>query len=328
MKVVVIGGTGMVGKGVVEAAVHAGHNVVVVHRGKTIASLPDGVRVVHADRNAPNAALIEALNGCDALIDLACYSGADAAALVALLTREIRLIMISSVLVHGGKGTRPISETSDISLLSKYADGKFAAELVLRDAHSLGSAQVTIVRLGACYREGLHLDGQLFEDGYWIHEIQQGLSLVVADAGRALWSVLHSNDAGNAIVRLLSTPAANGDTFLVASDKPLSWSSYYSIAADAAGLQLSLVDVPLSALLDHMGPSSFPAEMSAWDQTYDLTHLRNAIGNWQEERDQHTGLFDAMRLLLENEQGSPDESVAMSAWLRERYCKRHATEGT
>lgn len=52
MRALVIGGTGFIGRHVVRRLAEDGHEVTVLHRGRTGAPLPSGVREVHADRNA------------------------------------------------------------------------------------------------------------------------------------------------------------------------------------------------------------------------------------------------------------------------------------
>src|SRR2546427_9067829 len=51
MRVLVIGGTGFIGRHVVRHLINMGHDVVVFHRGSREASLPPGVQHLHGDRD-------------------------------------------------------------------------------------------------------------------------------------------------------------------------------------------------------------------------------------------------------------------------------------
>jgi nucleoside-diphosphate-sugar epimerase len=52
VRVLVIGGTGFIGPPVVRRLAEAGHEVAVLHRGRTVVALPPGVRALRGDRNA------------------------------------------------------------------------------------------------------------------------------------------------------------------------------------------------------------------------------------------------------------------------------------
>jgi nucleoside-diphosphate-sugar epimerase len=52
VRVLVVGGTGFIGPAIVRRLAEAGHEVAVLHRGRSRATLPRGVRAVTGDRNA------------------------------------------------------------------------------------------------------------------------------------------------------------------------------------------------------------------------------------------------------------------------------------
>ena len=72
MKVVVAGGTGLIGSRLVGVLRAAGHDTVVLSRGA--ASTDEGARIVHWDAKTASSALAEKLRGADAVVNLA---GAD-----------------------------------------------------------------------------------------------------------------------------------------------------------------------------------------------------------------------------------------------------------
>jgi putative NADH-flavin reductase len=65
-----IGGTGFIGRAIVQRLADAGHAVTVFHRGRTAPDLRDAVTIRHGDRDDP-AALRNALDatGPDAVLD-------------------------------------------------------------------------------------------------------------------------------------------------------------------------------------------------------------------------------------------------------------------
>jgi nucleoside-diphosphate-sugar epimerase len=307
MNVVVIGATGMVGPGIVRGLLRRGHTVTAVHRGITPYAFDSAVHVVNADRESPQFESVIRRERPDALIDLCCFERSHVDTLLRFVPRGIRVLILSTVLVHGGDGARPIREISSLRAVTDYASGKMDVEQATLDAHRRGLVCASIVRLGACYREGMYLDGQLFEDLYWLDASQAGKATVLADDGCAVWSVMHADDAGNAIARLLETDASVGETVLVASRQSVTWLNYYRLLHAALGIPLNTTFVEGDWLIDRLGKDSFLAEMSRWDQLYDLGKLESLIGNYVEEVDLSAGLSrTAMQLVRGGASGDPD----------------------
>jgi nucleoside-diphosphate-sugar epimerase len=122
LRVAVLGGTRFIGRAIVDALVDGGHDVLVVHRGRTEPDdLPD-VRHLHADR----LALGDAVDGFDpeAVVDCAAFGAADADAVLAALPGDERhLVVLSSMDVYRAYGSLhaglvtdavPLDETSPV----------------------------------------------------------------------------------------------------------------------------------------------------------------------------------------------------------------------
>ncbi|HKP14308.1 MAG TPA: NAD-dependent epimerase/dehydratase family protein, partial [Blastocatellia bacterium] len=80
MRILIIGGTGFIGPSVARQLAAGGHEVIVMHRGRSATSLPGGVKVMRGDRQALNfmAGDFKRL-APDVVIDLICYNEAEAA---------------------------------------------------------------------------------------------------------------------------------------------------------------------------------------------------------------------------------------------------------
>ncbi len=69
MRVIIAGGTGFLGRHVTEALLAVGHSVILLARGTHPAIVANGVKLVQADV-AAGAFSLEALRGCDAIVNL------------------------------------------------------------------------------------------------------------------------------------------------------------------------------------------------------------------------------------------------------------------
>lgn len=286
----------MIGPSVVRAARAMGYRVTVVHRGRTPFVWEEDTPVVYLNRRHREFQAFLASYRFDTIIDLAAYTAVDIDRLADSVPIGQQVVIASSILVHGGDLTRPISENSPVVPMSTYARRKCGMERAAMRHADRGRIVPIVVRLGACFREGCYLDGQLFEDTYWMSPLKRRSPSLLADQGNALWSVLHADDAGVALIGLAACSRAAGETVIVGNAETLSWNDYYALAARSIGGEFRPYYLPAGTLIDMLGDDSqFLTEMSLFDQVYDLSKLNRLIGPFKPSRDLHGCLADAMR---------------------------------
>jgi nucleoside-diphosphate-sugar epimerase len=111
VRILVIGGTQFVGRGIVEEAVRRGHDVTIFHRGATEPDdLPD-VEHVHGDRRTDLASLGRA--SWDAAVDTHAYVPGDVRTAAGALSGAVPLyLLVSSIAVHRDDVPLPANEES------------------------------------------------------------------------------------------------------------------------------------------------------------------------------------------------------------------------
>ncbi|MEU3372756.1 NAD-dependent epimerase/dehydratase family protein [Streptomyces sp. NPDC006660] len=151
MKLLLLGGTDFGGRAVAEAARDRGWEVTVFHRGEHPA--PDGVRVLHGDRTAPDGLAALATGEWDAVVDT--WSGGPAAVRDAarlLAGRVGRCVFVSSRSVYAWPAPADLDEDGPLAAgdpdadATEYPADKRGAELaVLRE---FGEERTLIARAG------------------------------------------------------------------------------------------------------------------------------------------------------------------------------------
>ena len=117
----VLGGTGFVGRHIVEAALDAGHDVTVFNRGQTNADLFPAARRLTGDRNAGDVAALKE-GEWDAVVDVNAYvPRVVREAIAALEGRVGHYTFVSTVSVYAPSNT-PIDESSPVGELPDGAD--------------------------------------------------------------------------------------------------------------------------------------------------------------------------------------------------------------
>ena len=132
-RVLILGGTGWLGREIARAAIAEGAAVTALARGES-GAVPDGARLVRADRLRPGA--YAGLAGdWDEIIELAVEPGLVGPALDALAAHAAHWTLVSSVSVYANNDSPLADETAAVVEPvdpARYADAKVAAERLSR----------------------------------------------------------------------------------------------------------------------------------------------------------------------------------------------------
>lgn len=247
MKVLFIGGTGVISSACSELALARGSELYLLNRGQSQSSrpVPEGARVLHADiRDPEQARAVLADHDFDAVVDWIAFTPDQVAADIKLFRgRTGQYIFISSATVYEKPPSRlPITEDTPLgNPFWTYAANKVACEELLREAARREGFPATIVRPSHTYdRTKLPTTG-----GYTsVARMRQGKPVVVQGDGSSLWVLTHHRDFAVGLVGLLGNPAAVGEAFHITSDELLTWNQIYTLVGHAAGVEPKLVHVP------------------------------------------------------------------------------------
>jgi nucleoside-diphosphate-sugar epimerase len=73
--------------------------------------------------------------------------------------------------------------------------------------------------------------------------MRRGKKVIVPGDGSSLWVITHNSDFAQGLVGLLGHQQAIGHAFHITSDEVMTWDQYYSITAQAAGVEAQVVHV-------------------------------------------------------------------------------------
>ena len=238
MKILFIGGTGVISSACAQLAVARGHDLTVLNRGRR--PVTKGVRQLTADISDPVAtASAIGLEFWDAVVDFIAYTPADIEARLALLRARIaQYIFISSASAYQKPVIHlPISESTPlVNPFWDYSRNKQACEDRLLDALRTEGFPATIVRPSWTYDETKITVPVNSSKNYTIvHRLRQGRPVIVPGDGTSLWTMTHNTDFARGLVGLLGHSGAIGQAFHITSDEVLTWNQIYGIVAAAAG---------------------------------------------------------------------------------------------
>src|SRR3954469_23051390 len=237
MRVVIVGAMGHIGTFLVPRLVNAGHEVIVVSRGKRepyLASTAwNAVRRIEMDRAAEDEAgtfgsRIAGMDA-DAVVDLLCFTPASAEQLVdALRPRQTLLLHCGSMWVHGRPTSVPVTEDAPRHPFGDYGIKKAAIEKLLIDETRRGAARAVVLHPGHLVGPGWnpvnpagHFNPEVFT------RIARGERLQLPNEGLETVHHVHADDVAQAFELALDHAGdAVGESFHVVSPAPLTLRAY------------------------------------------------------------------------------------------------------
>jgi 2'-hydroxyisoflavone reductase len=213
MRLLVIGGTSFVGRHAVEAAVEAGHDVAVFHRGRTNADLLAG-RVDHriGDRNTPDYTALGGDETWDAVLDVCAYVPRHVHQLADTLAARVgHYVQVSSISVYDDE---LVTADEDSPLASDLADpsvedvtdetyGSLKAMCERAGRLRFGEDRTAVVR--PTYVCGAHDPSDRFT--YWARRVAAGGDIAVLDTTTPL-QIVDARDLGAFMVGLAAGAVA------------------------------------------------------------------------------------------------------------------------
>jgi nucleoside-diphosphate-sugar epimerase len=263
MKVLFIGGSGIISPACARLAAERGMDVTVVIRGPSRNPLPSAVKTLLADINDPATHRELAKQVYDVVIDWTAFTPDD-------IERDLRLfrghtrqfVFISSASAYQKPATHYlITESTPLANpYWQYSRDKIACEERLLKAFREEGFPVTIVRPSLTYGDTvIPLVVNSWLKSYTaVDRMRRGQKVIVPGDGSSLWVVTHNSDFAKGLIGLLGHEQTIGHAFHITTDEVLSWNQIYEIVGAAAGVEPKFVHIPsdfiVACLPDERGP--------------------------------------------------------------------------
>jgi nucleoside-diphosphate-sugar epimerase len=284
LRVLFIGGSGIISSACSRVAVEQDIDLFVLNRGRsTIRPLPPGVTTLVADIREPRSVRekIKDLD-FDAVVDWVTFTPDQVRNDIDLFGgRTGQYVFISSASAYQTPPARvPVTESTPLSNpFWRYSQDKIACEDVLVAAYREQGFPATIVRPSHTYDQT-----SVPFDGGWtvLGRMLDSRPVIVPGDGTSLWTLTHHDDFARAFVPLLGHPRTLGEAIHITSDDVLTWNQIAQALAAALGVTARLVHVPSDAIAaaDPKWGAGLLGDKSH-SMIFDNAKVRSLVPGWQ-----------------------------------------------
>lgn len=252
MKILFIGGTGLISSACSELVIEQGQELFILNRSQSNKlPLSSGANFIKGDVHGDQDALISTLRGheFDSVVDWIAYTPADVERDIQLFKGRTRqFVFISSASAYQ-KPPRNylITETTPLeNPFWQYSRDKIACENRLMEEFQKYGFPITIIRPSLTYGPS-----QIpLSVGSWLHpytvvdRIRRGKQLIVPGDGTSLWVLTWNRDFARGLMGLLGNEKTTGEVFHITSDEVLTWNRIYIELFLALGMEPNLIHIP------------------------------------------------------------------------------------
>lgn len=252
MKLLFIGGTGLISSACSALALQGGHELYLLNRSRsTKHPVPQEATLLQADVHADGANLSGLLSGhrFDAVVDFIAFTPQDIQRDLSLFRdRTDQFVFISSASAYQKPPANYLitEETPLENPFWEYSQNKIACEELLVKTSREDGFPITIIRPSLTYGPS-----QIpFCVGSWEHpwtiidRMKRGQKIIVPGDGTSLWVMTWNADFAKGLIGLLGNQEAIGEVFQITSDEVLSWDQIYLEGFKALDLQPNMIHIP------------------------------------------------------------------------------------
>jgi nucleoside-diphosphate-sugar epimerase len=288
MRILFIGGTGLISTACSSATVSAGHELWLLNRGRSL--LPTAVakdRVLTADAT-DEAQVRAALEGreFDVVVQWVGYLPGHVEQDVRIFAAAGQYVFISSASVYEKPPSHWLitEATPTVNPFWQYSLDKIACEEVLKRAQRESGFPATIVRPSLTYGPSQIpvVIGSWQKPYTIVDRMRRGATIIVPGDGTSIWTLTHNSDFAKGLVGLFGHPGAIGEDFHITSEESLTWNQIYALVGRAAGVEPNILHVPSDGII----ASDAEEEGNLWgDKAYstvfDNAKLRNLVPDFK-----------------------------------------------
>lgn len=254
MKILIIGGTGLISVSITQFLLDRGEDVTLFNRGKSTLPLDSRAKVIHGDRTeyAAFESQMHEAGLFDVVMDMVGYLPEDGPSVERAFGGRVgHYIFCSTVDVYHKPAFRyPYTEGEPYGGLNAYSCNKVILEKMLREAESRGAFPLTIIRPAYTYGESRGPVHPAGGSTMFLDRIIKGKPVIIHGDGSSFWVACHRDDVARTFMAAAGQPRTFGRSYHVTGEEWMTWDSYTRRIAEAVGApNPMIVHIPTDLLM-------------------------------------------------------------------------------
>lgn len=251
MRVLLIGGTGVLSTDVMNLSLKEGHSVYILNRGNHAKLIPQEVILLKANIKDSNEVNRVIQDFCfDIVVDFISYNIEDLKNTLSLFQKRCsQFILISSACAYRrDKLDGIIKEENPLGNQNwDYSTNKVACEEYLISKCMEVGLKYSIVRPYITYGNTRIPYGIMPAYGWhwtFIARLLNNKPILLWDKGEAICTLTHTSDFAKGVVGLFGNPKAYNEAFHIVSDERLSWKEFALLMGKLVNRQTTYIEIP------------------------------------------------------------------------------------
>jgi nucleoside-diphosphate-sugar epimerase len=284
MKVLLIGGTGVISRCIVEQLLEKHCEVTIFHRGKNKLKFNREVQEIIGDRNDSSdfQTKLKELK-VDFVIDMISFTHHDAQLTIETFKNRVQQIIITSSVAVYKRPLNTVPTFEDKEELTEdpsfqYAFQKAEMERYLQKVIAAENLPITILRPSLTFGAGAANLGVLRQNYGIVDRIKKGKPLIMFGDGTNPFSFTFAPDLAKAYLGVLGNKETYGKSYHVANPEQHIWDDLYLEFGKVLGIEPKILHLP-SELLNRLSPETFSHihYEKKFAGLYDITKIQNDI---------------------------------------------------
>lgn len=334
MKILLIGGTGIISTEVCKLAINRGNEVYILNRGKRKKFLHPDARLIVADiYNDDETEISNKFKNeyFDVVVDFISFNLNELKKSTKLFADVCdQYIFVSSATVYETQPTGAMitENTNRYNPQWNYATDKIDCEDYICDLYKARKkGEYTIIRPYVTYGVTRVPFGVISDRANYtlINRMLLGKPVVLWDGGEAMCTLTYSKDFAVGVVGLFKNEKAYGEAFHITSPVIHRWKDVYYTLTKILDVEDNHIDIPTEYIVKCIPRySNSLLGDKARDMVFDNTKIKNAVPDFAE----NTSLEEGLRSVIDYYKSSPEVRIVDYKWdgqidrMISRYCKQ------
>lgn len=309
MRILLIGGTGVLSSDIRELSVKKGYDVYIINRGqskdysisKEVKLLIGNIRDINQTKK-----LIKDLY-FDVVVDFLSFSVEDLKGTLEIFNNKCeQFIFVSSATAYREtqKGEK-ITEKYELNNKNwQYANKKKECEEYLEENFKKNGQKYTIIRPYVTYSKTRIPFAIIPEKEQWtlIYRLMNNKPIVLWDGGQANCTLTSTVDFAIGVVGLFKNDAAYGEAFHITTEHILTWKDALIYIAKACELNPNIISIPSEYIIKKMPEyKGVLLGDKALDREFDNTKIKTVVPSFEGNIKFEEGIKETIKFYFENE---------------------------